>query len=64
MICPFRIDVEFDYIALAPKDDENAEPSYLEKAQRQKYPECMEEECPFYEYSFNVTGSCNRIGDD
>ena len=55
MICPFRIDVEFEYVALEPKKDE--EPSYLEKAQRQRYPKCAGQECPFYNYG----GGCSRV---
>lgn len=59
MICPFRLDVEFEYMKLSTgKKDE--EPSYLEKAQRQRYPKCMEEECPFYNYD----RSCMRIGEE
>lgn len=58
MICPFRIDVEFEYVALnSNKKDE--EPSYLEKAQRQSYPKCLEDECPYYNYD----GYCGRIGE-
>lgn len=57
MICPFRLNVEFEYVALPCKKDE--EPSYLEKAHRQVYPPCMEDECPYY----NKYGYCNRIDD-
>ena len=61
MKCQFRIDVEFEYVALAPADnDKDTEPSYLEKAQRQRYPDCIEDECPFYNYG----GACNRIEGD
>ena len=56
MICPFRIDVEFEYVALESKEGE--EPSYLEKAHRQKYPKCVGQECPFY----NFNGYCDRVG--
>ena len=59
MICPFRIDVEFEYMGLSTgKKDE--EPSYLEKAQRQVYSPCMEDECPFYNYD----GLCTRVGEE
>lgn len=59
MICPFRLDVEFEYVALPCKKDE--EPSYLEKAQRQVYPPCMEDECPWFDSYYN---KCTRIGEE
>ncbi len=55
MKCPFRIDLEYEYVQLiSGKDDK--EDSYLEKAQRQRYPECEGDECPFYAY-----GACERV---
>ena len=58
MICPFRMTIEFEYVALTSKK-EDEEPSYLEKAQRQVYPPCMEDECPYY----NKYGYCTRVDD-
>ena len=57
MICPFRVDVEFEYLELKSKKKDE-DPQYLEKAQRQVYAQCMEDECPFYNY-----GGCGRMED-
>lgn len=56
MICPFRVDVEFEYTAIASKED-NEKMEYLEKAQRQIYAQCMEDQCPFYGWN----ESCERV---
>ncbi len=55
MKCPFRIDVEYEYVALKSAK-EGEEDQYLEKAQRQKFPECAGSSCPFYVYG----GGCER----
>lgn len=54
MICPFRVNVEFEYIKLPP--DKDGEPQFLEKSQKQIYAGCEEDRCPFYDYS----GGCKR----
>jgi hypothetical protein len=58
MRCPFRVDVEFEYMQVNdPKEGEEA--SYLEKAQRQKFAKCYGDDCPYYVYN-----NCSRIGDE
>lgn len=52
MICPFRIDIEYDY--KAEKD------TFYVKAQKERFPECYEEDCPFYSYP----GKCEKTDDD
>ena len=59
MICPFRVDVEFEYINL-PSKKEDEDPQVLEKAQRQIYAQCMGDECPYY----NWDSKCGRIEED
>lgn len=53
MICPFRVDILFDHTVV------NNTP--ICRIQREVYPECMEEECPFYEDNFAGDGSCKRV---
>lgn len=62
MICPFRIDVVFDYETKARKYT-TEKTKYVVKAQREVFPPCMREECPFYDpdYSGSTDGTCKRI---
>lgn len=50
MKCPFRIDIEFGY-------KEVGNNTYLTASQREVFPECITDDCPFYEWD----GSCKRI---
>ena len=56
MICPFRVNVRFEY-------DKG-----LERAQLQEYAECVGEECPFYKEHYRYGCECKRatamVGDD
>lgn len=55
MRCPFRLSVSFEYVKV-----DGTESDYLEKSQLQEYPECYENECPYFDYH----GNCDRIGGD
>ena len=61
MVCPFRVDVEFEYARA--EDTKDGEAQYLEHAQRQVYANCVEAKCPFYEYGV-IEGSCRRVGNN
>lgn len=52
MICPFRIDIEYDY--KIEKD------TLYVKAQKERFPECYEDDCPFYSYP----GKCEKTDDN
>lgn len=59
MICPFRIEVQFDH--------EVINSSVILKAQREVYPPCYEGECPIWvdRYGNWSEGYCSRLeGDD
>lgn len=53
MICPFRLSVIYEYEKVGTG-------SYLTTEQREEFPPCVEEECPYYDYH----GTCMRLDDD
>lgn len=61
MICPFRVDVELEYVSIGP--DKDGDPQYLEKSQRQKYALCDEGECPFFVYP-DICSRANALVND
>lgn len=61
MICPFRVGAEFTYTAIPDKDGNT---DYLQKEQRAVYPECYEDECPYFIKKWNEEGSCKKIEDE
>ena len=52
MVCPFRVDIDFEYCEI----NENV----MMAAQKETFPECMEGECPYYDWN----GSCKRVEED
>lgn len=56
MICPFRVDIHFEYKTI--------EGSAVVKDQKEKFPPCMGEECPYYDTDWNDNGLCKRIDED
>lgn len=57
MVCPFRINIEFDYATIT--SDSGAE-SIMQVAQKETYPECEYGDCPFYNYN----GLCDRTNSE
>ena len=57
MKCPFRNGVKFD---LKKVGDSN---SIVITSQEEYYPECYEEECPYYEYPNGCAAVDKEIGD-
>ena len=46
MVCPFRVDIEFEYAVFQTETGSTIQTS----AQREHFPECVEDECPYYNY--------------
>lgn len=56
MKCPFRTEIEYKYEKL--KEDDSY--TYFNKGTVEKFPECYEEECPYYIY----TGRCSKVEEE
>ena len=52
MICPFRIDVDYEYCEI--------DGTLVISRQRQVYPECEEGDCPYYDWG----GACERTSEE
>ena len=51
MLCPFRVNVEFEYCEING--------AVVVSSQIEKYPECDEDECPFYGWD-----GCGRVHEE
>lgn len=54
MVCPFRVKMTYEYEVNMGTN------RILEKSQTQEYPECYEDECPFW----NANDLCERCIND
>lgn len=54
MKCPFRTEIEYMYEKLKEGDGY----TYFNKGSIEKFPECYEKECPYYDSYYR---KCNRL---
>lgn len=65
MKCPYRPEIEYEYLSRYERDKLGSTNDLrpVEKAQRTVFPDCYEEECPFYNsWALNSREKkCNRV---